>query len=281
MTNKYTNINLDNSLFIEINKKSPSDEKIRNLVRKGANINALDCENENLLYHALCNICDTSSVNLIRLLIELGINLNYAQDNCFNCLSMAFHKGNISVIEMLLKAGANPNCIIHELDLSLLDLAELDVLYEETQENDEDVEFMKDVIELLKKHGAKSSSEIIAKCPATYLNIAAYYETGIYTETGHLYIENIPNISTSLITNFKNWLANYPNTPETYIDEKGRYKKHPNNDLVNNHNIEGKKLAKQIKKLVGNDILVCFRYKKVTNITNRGYSYNERKTIIR
>src|ERR1035437_795253 len=96
----WTDNELDNALFAELSSETTSEEKIRELVSKGANINAIDNCGESVLFNSI--LCVNSPVvwesrgkgldiKFIQLLIELGADVNYLdEDNC-NCLWSAMH----------------------------------------------------------------------------------------------------------------------------------------------------------------------------------------------
>jgi len=96
----------------------------------------------------------------IKLLIKHGSNINYQENDHFNCLYSAYYTEDITLIEELLKLGATPNSIDSCEKESLLDWANFERWYIGEVCN-KSIDFIDSYIELLIKYGAKSYSEII------------------------------------------------------------------------------------------------------------------------
>ncbi|MFZ4413866.1 MAG: ankyrin repeat domain-containing protein [Bacteroidales bacterium] len=148
---------LDSWLFNLINSHQPSEKSIRELVSQGANINALNKNKESVLTEALDNIQFGLDTNIIKLLIELGADLNYQPDDGgFNCLFYACLDYNVELVQILLKAGADPNCIDTEGGPeSLLDWA----IFEQWFQENHYAELgkpMEKIVSLLLDYGAKT-----------------------------------------------------------------------------------------------------------------------------
>ena len=95
----------------------------------------------------------------IKHLIEHGANINYQENDNFNCLYSAYYTEDITLIDELLKLGANPNTIESFEKESLLDWANFERWYIGEICN-ESIDFIDSYIELLIKYGAKSYSDI-------------------------------------------------------------------------------------------------------------------------
>ncbi len=150
---------LDRWLFNLINSENPSEKRIRELVVQGANINALNSIKESVLMEAIDNIQFGLDTNIIKLLIELGADLNYQPDDGgFNCLFDACLEYNVELVEILLKAGANPNCIDPEDGESFYDWAVFEQWFQENHRG-ELGKPMEKIVKLIKEYGAKSSNE--------------------------------------------------------------------------------------------------------------------------
>ena len=162
MTTNPFNNKLDYALYQEVSSSHPDKKKIKALMEKGANISALTTWGKSLLMYAIFDVEPDSDLKNIQLIINLGTDLNYTVEG-LNCLSDACRTENLELIELLLKAGANPNCISEEPEVrwSLLDWAEADWEYEDFHETDK-VEITEKIIALLKSYGAKEAIELMA-----------------------------------------------------------------------------------------------------------------------
>ena len=79
MAFRWSKNKLDNSLFVEIAKDKPNEQKIRDLITKGANINAVCGTGDSVLMNAISNVRFGFDLKFIKLLIDLGANLNYTE----------------------------------------------------------------------------------------------------------------------------------------------------------------------------------------------------------
>ena len=153
-------------LFKELVKENPNLKKIESLVNNGEDINAINSYGECIIAHTILNqnaINNEKLIFLVDALIKLGADINYESEGS-NCLFDACLTRNIKLIELLLKQGANPNCISDDLD-SLLDWAEFEewVTDREIISNEQIGDSkanMHEIITLLKRYGAKSIEEL-------------------------------------------------------------------------------------------------------------------------
>jgi hypothetical protein len=278
-TYHFTDNRLDNALFREFLKDNPSEQYIRELIAKGANINAIDNKGDSVLIDAIGNTSkgydNPLDILFIQLIIDLGADVNYTEENCFNCLFDAALTYNPVLVELLLKAGANPNCISVEDSESLLDWAYFEWRYVELEYDDEATKQMEVIVKLLEKYGAKFSRDLFADKPEKHLEIFASYDTGLFTVKGNLQIEHVPNADEILITEFKEWLRANPDNWQEY--RKNKYLPKP--EILEQHNQQGLSLAKRIKNLTGNDIIVTFLSVNSEDIRSR-YVRNVNHTII-
>jgi ankyrin repeat protein len=132
----------------------------------GANINAVSKYGDNLLEEVISNWeADGGQIkfDVINLLLELGIDINHTNEG-FNCLFNAWLRYNYDLVELLLKNGANPNCISTDTPESLLDWIEFNRYFEVELERTNDKKWINEmdaIIELLKKQGAKSRENLV------------------------------------------------------------------------------------------------------------------------
>lgn len=146
---------LNEQLFDEYFKLQPSETIILELIKQGADINAIDRYGESLLQTAVENCGQGLETKYIQLLLGLNVNLTH-QVNGFNCLFEAMLTYNLELCTMLLKAGINPNCISEETGESILDYA-IDKLNFMELTEDPSLPQIKQFIELIKSFGAKSA----------------------------------------------------------------------------------------------------------------------------
>ncbi len=241
--------NLDNELLTELASRNPSEERLRQLVSQGANLNSLDEFDESVLMKAISFLQDGLPIRFIHLLVELGADVNYQTEDGFSPLTEAFLTHKAELVEVLLKYGANPNVVV-EYNETLLDWVEFDQWYHECEggqdEDTDDFKAAKEVgkmIVLLTKYGAKNLVDLRANVVARWLKIfAAYPKSGLTTSGGYIEIDSIKAVPDELKIEFKRWLEshwdNYPN--ESYKDQ-------PEDFDREKHNQWGQRLAKEIK----------------------------------
>jgi ankyrin repeat protein len=156
---------IDNLLYEEIIKKDTDKNKVIELISSGANINAVSRYGDSILKELIRNWeADGGNLkfDIIKLLIDLGVDINYTLEG-FNCLFDAWLRHSPCLVELLLKIGANPNCVSTDTPESLLDWIEWDRHFEVDIEKTTDIQWIEEmdkIIELLKKYGAKTKKEI-------------------------------------------------------------------------------------------------------------------------
>ena len=103
--------------------KFGNTEIVELLLEKGADLNNQDSDGKSSLYWASLNEDDEEGVKVCILLIEKGVDINDRAKDGRTALIAAAIKGNDKTLEMLLKAGANPNLQEEESGISALYLA--------------------------------------------------------------------------------------------------------------------------------------------------------------
>jgi ankyrin repeat protein len=91
---------LDNQLFWEFSKSNPDEKAIRSLIEQGADINSIDCKGDSVLMDAISNVQDGLDLKFIQLIIDLGADLDYAEEG-FNCLFDASLTQRPELVELL------------------------------------------------------------------------------------------------------------------------------------------------------------------------------------
>lgn len=100
---------LDDELLAATRKSDVA--KVKELLDKGANVNAKTRYNQTPLFFA----CDRGSIELIQLLIDRGADVN-AKDNFYNATPMtwAMMKKNKDVIRLLVEKGIDPSDALNQ-----------------------------------------------------------------------------------------------------------------------------------------------------------------------
>jgi len=159
---------LDKQLFDEFQTLDINKEKIFNLIKMGANVNAIDGYKNLLMHHVFFQDHNVINIENIEFLLDLGVDINY-KDEGFNCLFNAGLTGSAELVEFLIKNGADVNCVSDENE-SLLDWFLFDEWF---QYNDgyPDPEKVTKIVELLKKYGAKTNEELKILNPSEKQNL--------------------------------------------------------------------------------------------------------------
>jgi hypothetical protein len=248
--------NLDNQLLIELASRKPNEERVRQLVLQGADVNSLDNFNESVLMNAISFLQDDLPIQFIYLLVELGADVNYQTEDGACALSNSTTYHSPEAVEFLLERGANPNVII-EYSETILDDAEFDYWYEKDEVTKGYLEphwaeKMGEIVEILKHFGAKNLYDLFASEVSRWLRIfAAKSETGLITSGGYIEINSIKEVPNELKTDFKKWLES---DWDSYPDKS--FKDKPEDFDREDHNQLGQKLAKEIKSYLPPEIKV-------------------------
>jgi hypothetical protein len=247
---------LDNELLTELAYRNPSEERLRQLVSQGANLNSLDEFDESVLMKAIGFLQDGLPIRFIHLLVELGADVNYQTEDGACALSGATISHSPEVVKFLLEKGANPNVII-EYRETILDDAEFDYWYHKDEIMGRELdpfwaEKMGEIVEILKRFGAKNLDDLRASEVSRWLKIfAANSETGLITSGGYIEIDSIKKLPDELRTDFKKWLESHW---DSYPDKS--YKDKPEGFDREKHNQWGQRLAREVKTYLPPDIKV-------------------------
>jgi ankyrin repeat protein len=112
---KNMNNNQEKLLFDEVCKKNPNLETIKNIIDSGTNINIRDKDGETILFNAI------EYINDIKWKDENGDYIE-TSDEANILLQTTVPKIDISIIEFLLKLGADPNIENYDGYRCLLDV---------------------------------------------------------------------------------------------------------------------------------------------------------------
>ena len=259
---------LDNKLFEAI--VCGNIDEINRYVDSGANINAVDKYDDNMIIKYLQSEEHEANIEIIKCLVELGINTNYEGEG-FNCLFYAYLANRADIVEYLLKAGTSAQCISTDSCETLLDWIEWDVVIEkdEARVSVEWIAESEKIIQLLKDHGATNADKCFSKTVEEYLKMFGGGSTGLFTKKGHISIYDLPNVTNEMITNFNQWKEN-----AVFFTDKTWNREEINIEKLIECNNFGLEIIKSIKKLLPGDIKVQFNYiipedyrkNKVTNI---------------
>lgn len=256
---RWRDADLDNELLKELASKPPSEERIRELVRQGADVNSVK-GGDSVLTDAVTMLLDGLDQEYVRLLIELGADVRWQSDEGNCALYEACLSHDPKTVAFILEHGADPNVVL-DLSESMLDWAEFDLWFHEREMAGEPSDSdharwaggMARIVSLLKEYGARPLEALDAEALGTRLNVFGLRRTGLLTNGGHITIERISGATDELCQRFRDWLAGYwdswPNKdwsemPEGFDRE--------------DHNARGRELARQIKRLVGDAVKVKY-----------------------
>jgi len=247
-------------------------EAVEFLIQYGADVNFINQDGLSVLVHALRNV----PVELVKLLIEHGAKLD-CQDTLL--LKGIGHWFEPEIVAFLLKKGVNPNVLIKCSDSSVLDRAfafwEFDI-QGKTKTNgkspwvNKDLDRHATIVDLLLEAGAKRAEELRATKVGTWVEVSGDAETtGVYTNTGVLPIERIPNITPDLQTHFKDWHCTYQDLWKPAKEDS----KWPlfRDVYLEANNQEGLEVAGAIKELVGETVVVTYSYRRADPSAECGY----------
>jgi ankyrin repeat protein len=158
MEAEFNQENMDAALFEAFAAAEPDLGVIAGLINEGANVNAVDENGDTLLMLACADYQTEEDLDKVKLLLELGADINAEKDG-LNCLFDAYRTWSPELVEMLLRAGANPNCIATYGDGALLDWVSNDLwLYKDN--NLEQGGPLTRIYRLLRDYDAKRGTEM-------------------------------------------------------------------------------------------------------------------------
>lgn len=137
---------LDRELFDEVSEFDLDKNKIKKLIEKGANVNAIEPEVKNTVLMEAVEMLEDDEADVITLLLELGANPNIEIEE-LNALILAIYDQKIEMIKALLKGGANPMYQLQDGE-TVLQVAE-DFLIE-MQESEIDTSIMEQILTLFR-----------------------------------------------------------------------------------------------------------------------------------
>lgn len=147
------------ALFEVFAAADPDLTVIAELIDRGADVNAVNEDGDTMLMLACADYQCEEDLDKIKLLLELGADIN-AKKNGLNCLFDAYRTWSPELVEMLLRAGANPNCISTYGDGALLDWVSNDLwLYKDN--NLEQGGPLTRIYRLLKDYDAKPGTALL------------------------------------------------------------------------------------------------------------------------
>ena len=271
---------LDNQLMLELASDNPWEERIRELVHLGANVNSVE-RGESILMDALemtNNYGDAENkcldLRFIRLLVELGADVNFISEDGESPIMSACFTHRWEPVECMLQLGANPNHIF-DGDTSPLSWADTDQYYHDKISPDEVASAnLKRTVELLDQYGAKYRDDIFTERVAHWLQIFAVYPTGLMTIWGNIQIDSIQGVSDELAGEFKSWHdSNWDSWPDIDWD------KMPKDFDRKRHNEWGRHLGKKIRSLLSENIKVEYFFvdadceaKRIRSVTHETIS---------
>ena len=260
---------LNNMLLHAVFAARPDMDHIRLLLDQGADVNARDSVGDSILQRTFqCRYEDPIPLDVVKLLLNSGADVNAEDDTGFNCLWDAALAQHYELVELLIRHGADVNCISLESGDSLLDSVVFDQWYEEAHNPDsmDGGQTLLRIIDLLKSHGAKPVREIFAAGPERAVQLADYYPTGLFTRKGNLLPEDIAGMDVALSESLRKWLSGAPSTKPG--DMKSRIETtYPGAGKVYEvalaaHNEEGLSIAKRLRSLLPENVQLAYHFVK-------------------
>jgi hypothetical protein len=245
----------DTRLWAAIDADNPSIDEVQAAIAAGGNVNSTNTSGESLLQWAVGST--NCSLDILQSLLDAEADINHEDPDGFTPLAESMYSHNPAIVAFLLRHGADPNSIVEKHE-SLLDWAEFDLFYHSTlatndEKNQEQSAAMVKIVELLKSAGAKSRHDMVAERPRKWLQVFAAYSTGLFTRDGMLECERLPNVTQAFCNDFRDW-------KDTHFDT-WPYKSFDAIPAAFDraaHNAEGRRLAQEIKRLVGDAIDVQY-----------------------
>ncbi len=224
---------LDKKLCAELNPFNFNEQRIRELVAAGANVNAIGENGEPIAFRAIEVEYDENQTDhlgdlvtiseddpsLIKLLLELGLEIEIVDDLGFTILYQAYMNALPKTVEALLKAGASPNIICDEeiLETIYTDAA-VRADYKESLKNNESptdpynkyVENLKQIVKLMKQYGGAGAWEVYTNKVEGFLRITSleYYPTGLITRRGMIKYSDIQDSEYKFAKRWFNFFRN-------------------------------------------------------------------------
>lgn len=249
--------------------------QLKEIISKLSDVNIIDDsdDGQSLLENIIFNYGSEYDIsNLIKLLLDKGIKINYQDWYGNTALHLSIYSRIINITKILLENGANPNIIRFEESETVLDFA-LSEYYMSENKTDDDI--LIGIIKLLIHHGGKTRNLLFTKNVETYLLIQTGYfgyPTGLFTLNGNILAEDIPGIDKKVCDEFMYWLLNGPS--------KRLFENEPENPLVVNYYNKQKEFLDYFRKLLPKEIIVgnndievaeeILKYKKINYIFQKG-----------
>lgn len=242
---------LDERLRVAVTSQDCDHALVRQLVSEGANTSQQDSHGSCLLNTAIWDVMDTGDLSKVKLLLELGADVNNLFHDEERPLQESMYVANFELFMMLIDAGADVNFLLDEME-SLLDWVQFDRNYHAYHSDDDErdreiVRFYDAAIPVLKSKGAKTTEEFVVDIPKKYVRVSSY---GLWTASGNLRIECIcPD--PAVIRKFEDWKSRaadvWPDGPMP-----GDFDRHA-------YNMEGLALAVELRHMIEESIEVRFR----------------------
>jgi hypothetical protein len=282
--------NVDEELIREIDSDNPSLAQLQELVAQGAKVNGCDKKGFSVLEHALFNRRATGPV--VQCLVELGADINAVDNLGYSVLAKATLHLRLDVIELLLTLGVRfdlddekllftacfdsaPEISTFLLNRGLNPNLMLDPAWSVLEE----VEYCRKTVpdwsdqllavaKILQDAGARPADQTRAKRLGSWLRMVGYCPTGLYTNSGCLPVQLLPNVTAELCGDFEEWRKLSCRIWNTEVEDIANQ----NTDLVKelNHRA-GLELAAAIKQLVGPSIAVTYTSICPDNEAEDGY----------
>ena len=249
---------IDKQLYDELLKNEPSLEVLDELIRNGANINAVNNNGDSLFSEYLFYV-EEQDINLVKYLINRGADINFMSKNeGITPLYYACCSHSIEAVKLLLENGADPNVVNYDNGASILSTCLRRKSYYVTDEIEKSLNIIVPIINTLEEYGAKPTEDIIRDKYERFITIFPSCMTGLITWRGSVNINIIPKIQDQTVSEFKKWLSL---NPDPWYEDDIVYKHIiRTKENIELYNKTGMEFAKEIRYLLEDNISVCYEY---------------------
>lgn len=249
---------IDNALMLELVSHAPSEQRIRDLVERGADVNSVE-DDESVVMDAMAWLQDGLDERFIHLLVELGADVNYLSHDGGCPLIGACLSGSPALVEYLLQRGANPN-VVYDFSDTVLGAVHTDLTYHELEvqrhsalQDAETVERLTAIVAVLARHGAKHLEDLRTNHVSRWIRIFGCGGTGLLTAEGYIEVDAIAGLPDAIRSDFKAW-------KEAFWDSwpKSDWSSRPPLFDRAEHNEWGRRLSRIIRATLPSDIPVTY-----------------------
>ncbi len=230
---------------------------VLDLIRRGADPNFQRKEGSESFFTELL-FDEDLPFEAVELLLEAGADPNHDPGDGSRPLVNAYHARRADVVELLLRRGADPNFLVERIE-SLLNMVDCRHWYETSQigtawEQDyqkESVDQLAEILEILEAAGAKSMQDMETDALDAWVHLGARSPGKLLTRKGYIFIGSVPGLTEDWRARWRDWCGRSfdPGREGSILDAPAGFDRRT-------HNGEGLELAREFKRLAGEDVSV-------------------------